>query len=136
MDKDWIEVPLLSAFLLQSRVFGDQEGVRSARPARRGGQGGEGEHREEPVVEPAGKETSSSSSSQKPNGPTSQEDKNISPWVYVSEGTQLTVTLLLGFYIGYKLDQKKGTLPWFTLAGSALGLVLGLYSFLKRFLKK
>lgn len=57
-------------------------------------------------------------------------------WTYASEGTQLAVTLLLGVYGGYKLDQAKNTLPWFTLAGATLGLIAGLYNFLKRFLKK
>ena len=60
----------------------------------------------------------------------------LSPWAYASEGTQLAVTLLVGFYIGYRLDNWKGTLPWFTLAGSVLGLIVGLYNFLGRFLKK
>jgi len=57
-------------------------------------------------------------------------------WAYASEGTQLAVTLLLGIYLGYKLDQWKGTLPWFTLAGAFSGLSIGLYNFLRRFLKK
>jgi len=48
----------------------------------------------------------------------------------------LAVTLLLGFYIGYRLDVWKGTTPWFTLAGCALGLFGGLYNFLKQFLHK
>jgi len=60
----------------------------------------------------------------------------MSPWVYASEGTQLAVTLLLGFFVGYKCDKWKETLPWFTLLGSALGLILGITNFLKRFLKK
>ncbi len=59
-----------------------------------------------------------------------------SPWAYASEGTQLAVTLLVCFYVGYRLDNWKGTSPWFTLAGSALGVVVGLYNFLRRFLKK
>jgi len=58
-----------------------------------------------------------------------------SAWQYASEGTQLAVTLLLGLYAGYKLDEHKGTQPWFLLAGAALGLGLGLYNFLRRFLK-
>jgi F0F1-type ATP synthase assembly protein I len=49
---------------------------------------------------------------------------------------QLAVTLLVGLYVGYRLDVRKDTLPWFTLAGAAIGIVAGLYNFLKRFLKK
>lgn len=59
-----------------------------------------------------------------------------SPWSYASEGVQLAVTLLLGLYVGYKIDQAKGTLPWFTLAGAFSGILIGLYSFLARFYKK
>ena len=57
-------------------------------------------------------------------------------WHYASEGMQLAVTLLLGMYGGYKLDQHKHTSPWFLLIGAALGLVIGLYNFLGRFFKK
>lgn len=53
-----------------------------------------------------------------------------------SEGTQLAITLLLGFYLGYKVDQWKGTQPWFTLAGAVLGIAVGLYNFLRPFLTK
>jgi hypothetical protein len=60
----------------------------------------------------------------------------ISPWAYASDGFQLAVTLLIGFYIGYRLDIWKETSPWFTVAGSALGIVAGLYNFLRRFLNK
>ncbi len=60
----------------------------------------------------------------------------LSPWAYASEGTQLAATLLVCFYIGYRLDEWKGASPWFTLAGSILGLVAGLTNFLRRFLNK
>ena len=59
----------------------------------------------------------------------------MSPKAYASEGTQLAVTLLLCFYIGYRLDAWKGTSPWFTLAGAFIGIIAGLYNFLKRYLK-
>jgi len=49
---------------------------------------------------------------------------------------QLTVTLLLGLYAGHKVDQHAGTQPWFLLTGAFLGLTVGLYNFLKRFLHK
>jgi F0F1-type ATP synthase assembly protein I len=62
--------------------------------------------------------------------------QKISAWQYASEGTQLAVTLLLGLFVGYKLDQHWGRSPWFLLAGAALGLIAGLYNFLRRFLSK
>jgi twitching motility protein PilT len=62
--------------------------------------------------------------------------QKISAWQYASEGTQLAVTLLLGLYIGNKLDQHWETSPWCLLAGAAVGLVSGLYNFLRRFLSK
>lgn len=60
----------------------------------------------------------------------------ISAWHYASEGTQLAVTTLIGVYVGYKWDQHHGTQPWFLLLGSALGIGIGLYNFLRRFLTK
>jgi F0F1-type ATP synthase assembly protein I len=51
-------------------------------------------------------------------------------------GTQLAVSVLLGVYVGYRLDGRWGTGPWLLLTGSALGLVVGLYSFLAPFLKR
>jgi len=50
-------------------------------------------------------------------------------------GTQLAVSVLLGFFIGYKLDQNFGTFPWLMLLGALGGIGLGLYSFLRMFLK-
>lgn len=52
---------------------------------------------------------------------------------YLGSGLQLTVTVLLGVGIGYWIDKKIQSLPWFTLIGSALGFFAGLYLFLKEF---
>lgn len=43
--------------------------------------------------------------------------QKISAWQYASEGTQLAVTLLLGVFVGYKLDQHWGTSPRFYWPG-------------------
>jgi F0F1-type ATP synthase assembly protein I len=51
-------------------------------------------------------------------------------------GTQLAVSVLLGLYIGYRLDKRWGMSPWLMLAGAAVGLGLGLYSFLKPFFSR
>ena len=65
-----------------------------------------------------------------------KQPKKPNAWAMASEGTQLAVTLLLGFYLGYKIDQWKGTQPWFTLAGAIVGIAVGLYNFLRPFLSK
>jgi F0F1-type ATP synthase assembly protein I len=38
--------------------------------------------------------------------------------------------------IGYKLDQRLGWSPWLTVVGAGLGVALGLYGFLRPFLKR
>lgn len=53
---------------------------------------------------------------------------------YVVAGTQLAMTVLLGFLGGYYLDRKLGWEPWAMLAGAFLGLALGLYNFLAPFM--
>jgi F0F1-type ATP synthase assembly protein I len=62
------------------------------------------------------------------------QPKKQNAWALASEGTQLAVTLLLFFYLGYKLDEWKGTQPWFTLGGAVVGMTVGLFNFLRRFL--
>ncbi|MGQ0643942.1 MAG: AtpZ/AtpI family protein [Elusimicrobiota bacterium] len=57
-------------------------------------------------------------------------------WAYVTSGTELAVSVLLGFFIGYKLDQRLGWSPWLTVVGAGLGVALGLYGFLRPFLKR
>ncbi len=64
------------------------------------------------------------------------ENPSPSPWSYASVGLQLAVTLGFGFYAGYRLDEWKKTFPWFTLAGALFGILIGLYNFLIRFLRK
>ncbi|MCB4756332.1 MAG: AtpZ/AtpI family protein [Elusimicrobia bacterium] len=65
--------------------------------------------------------------------PSRGKSSGESPWAQAYEGTQLALTLLIGFYIGYRIDKAKGTLPWGTLIGSFIGLGVGLYNFLKHF---
>ena len=50
---------------------------------------------------------------------------------YIGLGVQLAATLLFGLFAGFYIDKKKGTLPWFTLAGAALGFLAGFYNLLK-----
>lgn len=51
-------------------------------------------------------------------------------WVHVYGGTQLAITVLLGFFLGYKVDQWLGWSPWAMLTGAAFGLGIGFYNFL------
>ncbi|MFN0116783.1 MAG: AtpZ/AtpI family protein [Elusimicrobiota bacterium] len=45
------------------------------------------------------------------------------------------VTLILGVFAGYYLDSRFHTGPWFTVIGSILGIIAGLYNLIKRFSK-
>jgi F0F1-type ATP synthase assembly protein I len=91
---------------------------------------GRREPSQERAVEPPGNKTSS-------HTPEDPEGNQSAPtaWAYASEGTQMAVTLLVGIFVGYKLDGKFGLSPWCTVAGATLGIVVGLYGFLKRALK-
>jgi F0F1-type ATP synthase assembly protein I len=50
---------------------------------------------------------------------------------YLSIGTSLAATVLLGLGAGYWVDRRFGTPPIFFLIGSALGLFAALYQFFK-----
>jgi len=41
-------------------------------------------------------------------------------------GTELAITVLLGFYGGRALDNRLGTDPWFLVAGVLVGVALGI----------
>ena len=70
----------------------------------------------------------------------SPENKgNGSDWVrvlreaapYLSLGTSLAVTVLLGVGLGYWADRMLGTRPWLFLLGAVSGLAMALYQFFK-----
>lgn len=82
-------------------------------------------------VTPAGNDKSSSSTT--PENPKGKQSNQI--WAYASEGTQLALTLLIGIFVGYKLDARWNTSPWLTLGFAVLGIVLGMFNFLRRALK-
>lgn len=54
----------------------------------------------------------------------------------VAGGLQLAISVLLGLYLGRLLDEKWDLSPWMMLAGAALGLGVGLYSFLKPYFSR
>jgi F0F1-type ATP synthase assembly protein I len=68
--------------------------------------------------------------------PPSNNSAQFAIWEHVYGGTQLAVSVLLGFYVGYRLDRWSGWSPWLTLAGSAIGVGIGLYGFLVPFLQR
>ncbi|HJS57248.1 MAG TPA: AtpZ/AtpI family protein [Vicinamibacteria bacterium] len=50
---------------------------------------------------------------------------------YLSLGTSLAVTVLLGVALGYWADQTLGTQPWLLLLGAVSGLALAIYQFFR-----
>ncbi len=53
-------------------------------------------------------------------------------------GTELAITVLLGFYAGRALDKQLGTDPWFLVGGVLAGVALGIAGIvhtLQRFFK-
>lgn len=46
---------------------------------------------------------------------------------YAQIGLELAGAVLLGFFGGYWLDRKLGTLPWLTLAGAVAGIAGGFF---------
>jgi F0F1-type ATP synthase assembly protein I len=71
-----------------------------------------------------------------PDGPRRDPQDSTNVWAIASGGTQLAVSVLLGVYIGHRIDGKWGTGPWGLVGGAALGAALGLYAFLKPLLSK
>ncbi|MBI4056557.1 MAG: AtpZ/AtpI family protein [Elusimicrobia bacterium] len=58
------------------------------------------------------------------------------PWTrLLGVGLNLTVTILLGFFVGYWIDRKLGTRPWLMLLGAGVGMIVGFYQFIKESLK-
>ena len=59
--------------------------------------------------------------------------KKVGP--YLGLGTQLAVTVILMFYIGYWLDKKLNTYPILIIIFSFLGGFAAIYNFIKSVLK-
>ncbi len=57
----------------------------------------------------------------------SDDQREFQNWVARSSslGIQFALFLLLFFFIGYWLDQKLGSSPWFMIAGAILGFTGG-----------
>ena len=54
---------------------------------------------------------------------------------YLGLGTQLAATVAVMVFIGYWLDSKFDTKPILTLVFSFLGVIVGMYQFLKTVIK-
>lgn len=58
--------------------------------------------------------------------------KKVGP--YLGLGTQLAVTVILMFFIGYWLDEKFGTKPYLMIGFSLLGSFAAIYNFIRNVL--
>ena len=50
---------------------------------------------------------------------------------YISAGTQYAASIVVCLLIGWWLDGKYGTSPWFVVSGVILGAVAGFYNLYK-----
>jgi ATP synthase protein I len=55
--------------------------------------------------------------------------RDVAPLIGI--GTTLAVTVLLGLGVGYWVDRRLETGPWFLFAGGLLGMALAFYQFFK-----
>ena len=55
-----------------------------------------------------------------------------SPWSYLGLGFEIAVPVLLGIYIGYRLDRWLDTSPWLLLVGALLGMGLSFYGLFRK----
>ena len=55
--------------------------------------------------------------------------KEIAP--YTGLGLQLTITVLIFWFIGKTIDDKYGTEPLWMITGSIFGIIIGMYNFIK-----
>lgn len=56
-------------------------------------------------------------------------DKDL--WHFLGMGSQLAGTVALFVLLGWWLDRKFGWTPWGLIVSASIGVVMGLYSFLK-----
>lgn len=54
-----------------------------------------------------------------------------SPFRFIGVGFELIVPLLVGVWIGWRLDRWLETSPWLLLLGTALGMAAGFLAFFR-----
>jgi F0F1-type ATP synthase assembly protein I len=59
-----------------------------------------------------------------------------SPLGHVSAGFEVIGPLVLLMGLGYWIDGRFSSAPWFLLIGALLGLVVGFYNLFRRFLPR
>lgn len=55
---------------------------------------------------------------------------------YASLGLQLVLTIIIGAYIGWWLDGKYNTSPWFLITLTFFGAFAGMFSFIRTVTKR
>ncbi|MFH1282137.1 MAG: AtpZ/AtpI family protein [bacterium] len=61
------------------------------------------------------------------------DNKNKNVFSHIYSGTQLAVTVLIFFFVGFWLDAKWSSSPWLSVVGAVVGFTLGIYNFIKEF---
>ncbi len=59
----------------------------------------------------------------------SEAYRKIAP--YLNIGYVMTTSVVVFTFLGYYVDKKWETRPWFTIVGAVVGLVVGFYQFFK-----
>ncbi|MDE1977089.1 MAG: AtpZ/AtpI family protein [Elusimicrobia bacterium] len=69
---------------------------------------------------------------QQPDGEQGRRPEDAGFWaVALSAGTDIVVSVLGGFLLGYWLDDKFSTGPWLAILGSFIGVAIGLYELIR-----
>jgi F0F1-type ATP synthase assembly protein I len=61
-------------------------------------------------------------------------DRPASPWSYFGLGFEIVIPVVLGIYVGYRLDLWLETSPWLMVTGALAGLGLSFYGLFRRVL--
>ncbi len=64
----------------------------------------------------------------------SDGDRPSSPWSYFGLGFEIVIPMVIGIFIGYRLDLWLETSPWLMVVGALMGLGLSFYSLFRRVL--
>ena len=59
-----------------------------------------------------------------------------SPFRFVGVGVELVAPLLVGVWLGWRLDRWLGSTPWLLLLGTVLGMTAGFFAFFRSVLPR